>query len=76
MCEIQGISCVRFRVYDSATRLPVVWQGLSTCSLARNLRRELERVRWESLGASVSMDFSVSSRKYALLSVNPVVTLG
>mmetsp|Transcript_19663 Transcript_19663/g.50330 ORF Transcript_19663/g.50330 Transcript_19663/m.50330 type:complete len:286 (+) Transcript_19663:623-1480(+) len=48
----------------------------STCSLARYLSSELLSVRCVSLGASVSMERSVSSRRYSLLSVKPLATSG
>jgi len=46
------------------------------CSLARYLSSDWLSAFWLSLGASTSIDLSVSSRRYALLSVKPVATCG
>ena len=46
------------------------------CSLARCLSSTWLMVRWLSSGARGSMLFSVSSLRYALLSVNPASTAG
>lgn len=43
-----------------------------TCSFDRCLSTLLVRVLWLSLGASDSMDLSVSSRMYAFWSLKPV----
>lgn len=44
------------------------------CSLAKCLSSDWLMVRWLSLGPNTAIDLRVSSRKYALASLNPVAT--